>query len=78
MSDKEVAKFMVGISLDATALQRFHRDPDAEIARFGLSPDSAAIVKSRDSVAISKAITTNFGSRAADADVVNVVVVVLP
>lgn len=77
MSDKEVAKFMVGMSLDASALQRFHSNPDAEIERFGLSQESAAIIKSRDSVAISKAITTNFGAQA-NADTVNVVVVVIP
>ena len=76
MSDKEVAKFMVGVSLDASALQRFHDDPDAELRRFGISAASAKVIKSKDAVAIHKAISTNFKSAAAD-DVVNVVVVVL-
>ena len=74
MSDKEVAKFMVGMSLDASALQRFHANPEAELKRFGLSRAAADVIKSKDAPAIHKAIIDNF---AANADVVNVVVVVL-
>jgi hypothetical protein len=77
MSDTEVARFMVGMSLDATALQRFHANPDAELQRYGISDDAAKIIKGKDAPAIHKAIKDNFSSAAAD-DVVNVVVVVLP
>jgi hypothetical protein len=76
MSGKEVARFMVGISLDASALQRFHSDPDGEMRRFGISDEAARVIKSKDAPAIHNAIKENFSSRAAD-DVVNVVVVVL-
>lgn len=76
MSDKEVAKFMVGMSLDPMALQRFHQDPDRELRRFGIGVDAAKVIKSRDATRIHKAITENFGA-ASDTDVVNVVVVVL-
>ena len=76
MSDSELARFMVGISLDASALQRFHTDPDAEMRRFGISSDSARVIKSKDAPAIHKAIKENFSSGAAS-DVVNVVLVVL-
>lgn len=78
MSNKEIAKFMVGMSLDPVALQRFHMDPDAEMQRYGISDATARVIKSKDAPAIHKAISETFGSAGADADVVNVVVVVLP
>jgi hypothetical protein len=77
MSDTEVARFMVGISLDASALQRFHNDPDSELQRYGISADAAKVIKSKDAGAIHNAIVNKFSSADAS-DVVNVVVVVLP
>jgi hypothetical protein len=77
MSDKEVARFMVGMAMNAGALKRFHADPEAEMSRFGVSADAQQVIKSKDAVAIHRAIKENFSVGAAD-DVVNIVVVVLP
>ncbi|MGF9693157.1 MULTISPECIES: hypothetical protein [unclassified Rhizobium] len=75
MSNKEVARFMVGMSMDAGALKRFHANPDAEMRRFGISEAAAKVIKSKDAPAIHNAIRENFAS--ADADIVNILVVVL-
>ena len=75
MSSKEVARFMVGMSMDAAALQRFHPNPDAELKRYGISDAASKVIKSKDAPAIHKAIRDNFAGAAADT--VNVVVVVL-
>ena len=78
MSNAEVARFMVGVSLDATALKRFHKDPDAEMRRYGISAEAAKVIKSRDASAIHKAIMDDYGAAADGDTIVNIVVVVMP
>lgn len=74
MSEREAAKFMVGMSLDPVALERFHRDPVREMKRFNLSDDAMELIKSKDATKIHNAINENFANAG---DVVNIVVVVL-